>query len=141
MRKLLVLFLSLCIFATFTACSRNLTDKDDIISLFKKHEATFLKAGENGDYTAVERIRGVQKVHTNGDYINIEFGSSGFATSTHYYGIFYSADDDLCAVDVAGAKDELVQYGNGYQYEQSDGDNVYYVEPLGNHFFYYEAHF
>lgn len=141
MKKLTALFLLASILLTFTSCFRNLTDKSDIISLFQKNEETFIKAVQSADYSDVERISGVQKVDISAAYVDIQCGGAGLGSSTHYYGIFYSADDDLCAIDVAGPKDELVEDDDGYLFSEDSGDNRYYVEPLGNHFFYYEAHF
>ncbi len=119
----------------------NIPDKNDIISLFQNNEEIFLQAASSDDYSQVESIKGVQKVIKNNDYVDIQCGGAGFGASTHYYGIFYSSDDNLCAVDVAAPSDKLKTSGDGYLYQQEDGDNEYYVEPLGNHFFYYEAHF
>ncbi|MBP3478023.1 MAG: hypothetical protein J6K03_00885 [Oscillospiraceae bacterium] len=141
MKKALALFLSVSLFIALAACSRNLTDKNDIVSLFRKNEQTFLQAANSGDYSAVGRISGVQKVYASETYVDIQCGGAGLGSSTHYYGIFYSADDDLSAVDVAGPRDKLVEYDDGYLYQEDGGDNRYYVEPLGNHFYYYEAHF
>ena len=140
--KKVVSFLALfAMFIALSACSYNLTEKSDIISLYQKNEKIFLLAAENGDYSAIERIKGVQKVLVWDTYIDIQCGGAGFGPSTHYYGIFYSADDNLCTIDVAGPRDKLVEHGEGYLYQEESGDNRYYVEPLGNHFYYYEAHF
>jgi len=101
--------------------------------LYQKNEDTFLQAASNGDYSAVEKINGVQKVSEIEEYVEIQCGGSGLGSSTHYYGIFYSADD----VDVT----HMVEQGDGYLYQQEDGDNRIYIEPIGNNFYYYEAHF
>lgn len=142
MKKLLAFVLALvCFVLILTACSTNLTKKSDIISLYQKYEDTFLQAANNGDYNSVQHIRGVQTVSVWDSYVDIQCGGSGFGPSTHYYGIFFSADDNLCASQFAGPKDELVEHEEGYLYQENGGDNRYYVEPLGNHFYYYEAHF
>lgn len=136
----------LCLFILFTiivlsSCSNNLTDRSDIISFFRNYEDAFIEASTSGDFSKLEKIKGVQKVLIWDEYTDIQCGGDGFGSSTHYCGIFYSETDNLCAIDVAGPRDELVADEKGYCYKQSDGDNEYYVEPLGNHFFYYEAHF
>lgn len=136
----------LCLFILFTiivlpSCSANLTKRSDIISLFQNYEDLFIEASTSGEFSKLEKIKGVQKVLTWNKCTDIQCGGAGFGSSTHYYGIFYSETDNLCAIDVAGPRDELVVDKDGYRYKQSDGDNEYYVEPLGNHFFYYEAHF
>ena len=141
MKKVASFLVLLALFITLPACSNNLTEKSDIISLYRKNEEIFLLAAENGDYSAIEEIKGVQKVLVRDTHTDIQCGGAGFGPSTHYYGIFYSADDDLCAIDLAGPKDKLVKYGDGYLYQEESGDNRFYVEPLGNHYYYYEAHF
>lgn len=141
MKKLTACFLLICILFTFVACSTNRTEKNDIVTLFQENEEIFLQAANSGDYSGVECIRGVQNVYISEKYIDIQCGGAGVGAETRYYGIYYSADDDLCAIDVAGPKDELVKSGEGYLYQEKTGDNRYYVEPLGNHFFYYEAEY
>lgn len=148
MKKLYsIALLAVCL---LSACSSNLTSKESILTskesimnLYTKNEELFTDAASNGSFSDLEKIKGVQEVYIyeECEYVDIQCGGSGLGPSTHYYGIFYSATDDICAIDVAGPRDELVEDGNGYRYKQSDGDNEYYVEPLGNHYFYYEAHF
>ena len=141
MKKVISLLVLFAMVIVLSSCSNNLTEKSDIISLYQKNEQVFLLAAENGDYSAIEGIKGIQKVLVWDTYIDIQCGGAGFGSSTHYYGIFYSADDNLCAIDVAGPRDKLVEQGDGYLYQEENGDNRYYVELLGNHYYYYEAHF
>ncbi len=132
-KRIALFFVMLCLAFILASCSGNLTDKSDIVSLYQKNEETFLQAASNGDYSAVEKINGVQSVLVKEAYVEIQCGGAGLGSSTHYYGIFYSADD----IDA----DWLVEHGDGYLYQEEEGDNRIYVEPLGNHFYYYEAHF
>ena len=141
MKKVISLLVFLALFTTLPACSNNLTEKSSIISLYQKNEEVFLLAAENGDYSAIKEMNGVQKVLVWDTYIDIQCGGAGFGPSTHYYGIFYSTDDNLCAIDVAGPNGKLVEQGDGYLYQEENGDNRFYVEPFGNHYYYYEAHF
>lgn len=141
MKKVISLLVLFAMVIVLSACSNNLTEKSDIISLYQKNEKIFLLAAKNGDYSAIEGIKGIQKVLVWDTYIDIQCGGAGLGAGTHYYGIFYSADDNLCAIDVAGPRDKLVEQGDGYLYQEENGDNRYYVEPLGNHYYYYEAHF
>ncbi len=141
MKKILTpIIIAACIFTIVALCPRNLTDKEDIISLFNKKQEIFIEAVNSGDYKTAEKVRGVHKITVYDNPACVEFmcGGAGFGPSTHYYGFYYSESDDLCAI-FGGA--ELVAHGSGWLYEEENGDNSYYVEPLGNHFFYYEAHF
>ena len=141
MKGILALCMALCMVFSHASCSENLTDQESVIALYQNHQEIFLQAALTGDYSGVESLRGVQKVNVWDNYVDIPCGGAGFGSSTHYYGIFYSPEDDLCAVDVAGARDQLVAHGEGYLYCQPGSDDSYYVQPLGNHFYYYEAHF
>jgi hypothetical protein len=121
----------------------NLTDRDEIIALFHDNETAFLKAAETNSFDDLLSIYGVSHVyvHDNG-IVDISCGGKGMGSNTHYYGIYYSEDDDLCAIDVApGDSSALTERDGGFSWEESGGDNSYYVEPLGNHYFYYEAHY
>ena len=120
----------------------NLTDRDSVVDLYRENEEAFLKAAETGSFEDLKDIFGVSDVHVNRDYVDIYCGGTGMAPSSSYYGIFYSEGDDLCALDVApGDSSALTERNGGFSWEESGGDNSYYVEPLGNHYFYYEAHF
>ncbi len=143
MKKIaLLLSLVLVIGIMFGACSNNLTDKEDIIKVFNKNEETIIEAVKNNSFEQVKKISGIQNVYVGDDYIDFECGGSGMGPSTHYYGFFYSPDDNLTAWNGGACpKDELKENGNGFRWEQKEGDNIYYVEKIGEHFFYYEAHF
>jgi hypothetical protein len=112
-KPITLLFMLLCLVYVLASCSRNLTDQSDIVSLYRKNEDAFLHAASNGDYSAVEKINGVQAVLVKEEYVEIKCGGAGFGSSTHYYGIFYSADD----MDLAW----MVEQGDGYLYQQEDG--------------------
>ena len=114
---------------------------DKVTRIYHKNEEAFLLAAETGDFSSLSDIRGVKEVSVWEDHVDIWCGGAGLGSSTHYYGIFYSAEDDLCAIGFAGPRDELIPIDDGYRYQQKDGDNRYYVKPLGSHYFYYEAHF
>ncbi len=139
-----VLSILLLSISLFTACSLSddLTDKADIIKLFNDNKDAIISAVDGGSFDEVEKIRGIESVYASDTYIDFSCGGTGFGPSTQYYGFFYSATDDLTAWNggVCPA-DELYEFGDGYKYQQADGDNEYYVEEIGEHFFYYEARF
>ncbi len=128
MKKILY-FIALLAVCLLSACSSNLTSKESIMTskesimtskesimnLYTKNEALFTDAASNRSFSDLEKIKGVQKVYIyeEREYVDIQCGGSGLGPSTHYYGIFYSETDDICAVDVAGPRDEVVEDGNG----------------------------
>lgn len=129
---------------SLTSCSSSdgITDKEDIINMFTENEDAIISAVNSESFDEIEKIHGIQSIDISNDYIDFSCGGAGFGPSTHYYGFFYSADDDLLAWNGGACPaDELYECGQGYKYQQTDGDNEYYVEKIGEHFFYYEAHF
>ena len=122
-----VLSILLVSISLFTACSLSddLTDKADIIKLFNDNKDSIVSAVDGGSFDEVEKIRGIESVYESDNYIDFSCG-----------GFFYSATDDLTAWNggVCPA-DELYEFGDGYKYQQADGDNEYYVEEIGEHFF------
>lgn len=140
-KRNIVLLLLSCSFLLMNGCTSPQGNRERIISAYQKNEDVFIDAVQSGDYSTVELLSIVKTVYVAKDYVDFQGKGYGLGPSTHYYGIFYSHDGDLCAVDVAGPREELTKSGAGYQYQENNGDNRYYVEPLGNNFFYYEAHF
>ena len=123
---------------------RGLTGRDQIIRLYRKNEAAFSRAAETGDFAPLAEIDGVQRVRTEERCVHILCGGIGAGSGTAYFGIFYAASDDLLAVRVSlGTAEELQPEGEGFLYVSPvRGSNKrYYLEPLGNHFFYYEAYY
>lgn len=140
-KRILILLLLACSFFLMHGCSSPQANREQLISVYQKNEDIFIDAVRCGDYSTVELLSIVKTVYVAKDYVDFQGKGYGLGSSTHYYGIFYSPDGDLCAVDIAGPREELTESGAGYQYQENNGDNRYYVEPLGNNFFYYEAHF
>ena len=128
---------------SLAGCGLHRPDRAKTMALYQDNEERFREAAASGDFTGLETISGVSDVSVREDYVEISCGGSGFGPETNYYGIFYSETDDLCAVEwiPPSSPQELVPDGAGYRYTEKGGDNESYVEPLGNHFFYYEAHF
>ena len=145
MRHRFLLFpfmMAACIFC-LTSC-RGLTSRESIVSLYLENAGAFRRASETGDWEALSEINGIERIKAEERCINMLCGGIGFGSGTSYYGIFYSDSDDLLAVNVSlGSLEELQHQGPGFIYVPpfSESNKRYYVEPLGNHFFYYEAHY
>lgn len=128
----------------FTSCqfSRELTQQTSIVALFQKNQDLFRASVQQEDYTVVEEIPGIQNVYCyDNGVVDFYCGGKGFGPSTSYYGFFYSATDDPASWEKGVCQaDELEPCGNGYLWQQKNGDN-WYVEEIGTHFFYYAAGF
>ena len=120
----------------------NLTDRNEIIAVFRENEEAFLHAAETNSFEDLNSISGVSSVTIKENYVDIEFGGAGFGSSTSYFGISYSETDDICSFQLAPNEPvNLTPEGDGFKFQDQFGGNVFYSEPLGNHYFYYEAHF
>lgn len=131
-------FLGVLFGAITLMTTSGLTSRDAVVRMYEKNEDAFLNAAATGDFSALKEIRGVEDVSAHEDYVDFFCGGSGMGSNTQYYGIFYSPDDNMCKVWGAPYNEKLEPENGGYRWKEPDGDNEYYVEPLGNHFFYYE---
>lgn len=134
------LSLSFIICILLSSCDKKLS-KDEIIKQFKENEDIYNIAARTNNYTKIKKLKGVKDIYKSNDYIRIIYETKGLVSGGSTYGIYYSNDDSLCAIDLSPSCEELKQEGNGYRYKQKNGDNEYYVEKIGNHYYYFEAHF
>ncbi len=136
---LFILVFSTTAALAFLSCARELTGKEDIIALYRDNIDVFADASSGGNFSAVERLRGVESVYISDDgAVEIMCGGNKIGPGTHYYGIFYDADLDAADLTDADAYEES---GDGYVFRERDGDNVRYIEPLGDGYFYFEEHY
>ena len=104
--------------------SSGMSYKDDIINLFIKNEDEIISAVNSRNFDNIEKINGIQSIYVSDDYIDFSCGGSGFGSSTHYYGFFYSVSDNLLAWNGGGwPANELYECGQGFKYQQTGGDN------------------
>lgn len=138
MKKITIFILILSLAAlAFLSCARSLTERDDIIALYRDHIDVFADASSSGDFSAVERLRGIESVSVGDDgAVEIMCGGNKIGPGTHYYGILYDAD-----LDVDALPDAYAESGDGYVRTEQDGDNVRYIESLGDGYFYFEEHY
>lgn len=148
MKKIAVFLLIVLLVGSMSSCFlfSNLTEKDKIINLYNENKEEIKKAVESKSFVTVKFISGIEDVYEsknktkNKSYIDFLCGGKGIGMNTEYYGFFYSAEDDMCVIWLAGPEEEMVPEGDGYIYRGENG-KVYYVEKIDEHFFYYEGKF
>ena len=121
----------------------NLTDRDEIVAMYHDNETAFLKAAETNSFDDLLSIYGVSHVyvHDNG-IVEISCGGKGMGSNTHYYGIYYSETDAMHAPNWGDLDPAtLTPQGEGFFFKDSYGDDTFFIEPLGNHYYYYEEHY
>lgn len=146
-RKILCLILLLLMAVSFSSCGfLNLLDdraeKADIFTFVNENKDTLAECISKNDYTAIEGNNIIQKIKTDEDIVEFFCGGSGFGSATSYRGFYYSADDDMTAIWCGPLYNEpLTKSGDGYSWEEKNGDNTYYTENICGHFYYYDASF
>lgn len=157
MKKLICVLLVLCMLFSLTGCSDILggvfflflvitgddsADKDDVFEFVCEKEEELLKSIEDGDFSAFENSGFVKDVDVNEKVVDFSCGGTGVGSGTSYVGFYYTPDNDMTAIWCApSSSDMLTPCENGFEWQEQDGDNRYYVEHICGHFYYYEASF
>ena len=157
MKKVICLLLVFCMLFSLTGCSDVLggafmlflaatgndsTNKSDVFEFVCEKEETLLKAIENGDYSAFEDKGFIKNIDPNNKVVDFSCGGAGFGSATSYIGFYYTADKDMTAVWCAPfSANSLVPSGDGFEWQEPNGDNRYYTEHICGNFYYYEASF
>ena len=136
---LILLFLSSC--TNSNPFWDNLS-KDQIFSLVQDNHEFLQECIDTGDFEKAKQIEGIKDVYSSekGSYIEFYCGGTGLASSSSYYGFYFSPDDVPLAVAVIPTE-KLVPQDDGYGYNEPKGDNKYYTERILENWFYYEAHY
>lgn len=117
-------------------------DKDNVFEFVCEEEAALLRAIEDGDFSAFEKKGFVKNVDADPNVVEFACGGAGIGSSTSYVGFYYTADHDMMAVWCAPPSGSfLTPSRNGFEWQEPNGDNWYYTEPICGNFYYYEASF
>lgn len=135
MRKLAWL---LVLVLLLTACSADI-NRETIIRYVENHQAELEQRVETGNYEDLGPL--VQEVNPGEKCIEFACGGAGFGPETSYWGFFYSPEDNIHAVWCAPPRGTLSPDGDGWSWQEPDGDNECYLEHIVGHFYYYEASF
>ena len=101
-----------------------------------------LKAIENGDFSAFENKGFIKDIDPDEVVVDFSCGGAGVGSGTSYVGFYYTTDNDMTAVWCAPSSASLLTpSGNGFEWQESNGDNWYYTEHICGNFYYYEASF
>ena len=117
--------------------------KKQIFSLVNKNYELLNECIDSGDFSDVQKLRGVKEVTGGNDVLDVYCGGSGFGSATSYCGFYYSPSDKPLVVWCGRVSDDngFSTKGKGYSIEYPNDDNWYYTERIRENFFYYESHF
>ena len=116
--------------------------KDDVFEFVIEHEAELLAAVEDEDFSAFENQGFIHGVSLRDGVAEFSCGGGGVGSGTSYVGFFYTETDDMAAVWCAPSSAALLtRTEGGYEWQEKNGDNTYYVGHICGKFYYYEASF
>ena len=158
MKKLLCILLVLCMLFSLLGCAEMIlgsavlqfivatgderADKDEVFEFVCEMEEELLKAIEDEEFSAFENIGFIKSIDANETHVDFSCGGVGIGSGTSYVGFYYSPNDDMTVVWCApSSTSSLIPFGNGFKWQEPNGDNQYYTEHICGHFYYYEASF
>ena len=129
-------------FLFLVATGADSADKDEVFDFVRENEEELLKAIEAGDYSAFENQGFIKDIDTDETVVDFSCGGAGVGSGTSYVGFYYTLENDMAAVWCApSSASALTPFGNGFEWQEPNGDNRYYTEHICGNFYYYEALF
>lgn len=127
------------LFAILAANNDDRADKDEIIEFVIENEEKLITAIENNDFSDFENKGFIKDISVNDDVIDFSCGGAGFGSATSYVGFYYTPNNDISDFLYAPpSTDELISVGNGFEWNEENGDNRFYTESICDNFYYYE---
>ncbi len=129
-------------FLFLVATGDDSADKDEVFEFVSENEEELLKAIESGDYSAFENQGFIKDIDADEIVVDFSCGGAGVGSGTSYVGFFYTSGNDMVAVWCAPlSASALTPSGNGFEWQEPNGDDRYYTEHICGNFYYYEASF
>lgn len=113
-------------------CAREVSAHGEELTAFAQ---TCLETGRVGKDLPLPGL--VRQADLRGDFVEFTCGGWGLGSSTSYYGVYYSPSGPQ---PFQGAGVELTPQEDGWAW-QGEGDNHGFTRPMGESFYYFEAHF
>lgn len=134
----------ICIIAISLILIFSTSHKDRITKLVNKNQAFLNECIENKDYDKIYDMKGIKSItpySLSDDELYIDFYCYGFGivSSSIYYGFYYSSNDEPVAYQATQM--QLEPDGDGWKWQQLNGDNHYYTEKIANNWYYYKVGF
>lgn len=132
--------LGIAFFVVMGIVSDDRADKTEIIAYVEENRADLLTYIQKEDFSALDGHPMIKKIDADDDMVDFYCGGAGFGSATAYCGFYYTAEDDIRAIWCAPKYGEkMIECGDGFLWQQEDGDNQYYTEEICDGFYYYEA--
>jgi hypothetical protein len=120
------------------------SNKDKVEKIVTTNQDLLNECIQNKTYDQLYKIKGIKNItpytkENNELYIDFYCYGFGIVPSSIYYGFYYSSNDKPMGFQAAPVK--LDVDGNGWQWQETNGDNYYYTEKITSHWYYYKAGF
>jgi len=130
------------LFPFLVAAGDDRADKDTIFAFVCENEEKLLEAIEAGELSAYENKGFIKEINADERDVDFACGGAGVGGGTAYVGFFYTPENDMAAVWCApSSASALTPSGDGFAWQERNGDNQYYTEHICGNFYYYEASF
>ena len=127
-------------FLYLVATSDDSALESEIFEFVIENEAELLAAVEREDFSAFENQGFIRDISLRDGVAEFSCGGGGVGSGTSYVGFFYTETDDMAAVWCAPSSAALLTpSGDGFEWQEKNGDNRYYVEHICGRFYYYES--
>ena len=117
------------------------TQKSPItVSYLEDYEGLYIwksytyRAFDNSAVEAILKIDGIKSIDVHINRIVFYCGGRGIIPASTNYGFIYSENDDFIGIGTSG----VTEKGNGWLWQQDNGDNRFYIENIIDDFYYYE---
>ncbi len=129
-------------FLFLVATGDDSADKDEVFEFVRENEIELLKAIQKGDFSLFENQGLIKDIDADETVVDFSCGGAGVGSGTSYVGFYYTPDNDMTALWCAPSSAYLLKpSGNGFEWQEQNGDNRYYTEHICGNFYYYEASF
>lgn len=122
------------------AAGDNRADKQEIMEFVRESEQVLLAAVESKDFSDFENQGFINDVRVDQKVVDFDCGGAGIGSGTSYVGFYYTPENDMAALWCApSSAKSLKPEGDGFGWQERNGDNRYYTEHICGNFYYYEA--
>ncbi|MCI9627253.1 MAG: hypothetical protein HFI90_10810 [Clostridia bacterium] len=106
-----------------------------------------VRDGDFKDKLQIPPSKGIKKITFSDNTIHFDCGGSGMGSATKYTGFYYLLPDKNVNISISQGVANMsalgydnikfMPEGNGWRYQETDGDNTVYIENIAGNFYYY----
>ena len=142
LKKTILLLCIVCLLLAGCSPFDQQMDKDTIFTRVEENRELILFCIEKNDFSLLSGKFPAAGISVEEHHVDFDCGAAGFGSETAYRGFYYSEEEDPYAPWCAPPPEQpLTTRGGGFFWEETQGDNTYYVEKICEGFFYYEGTF